>query len=143
VLELVELLNTSKDSLELEDGFVLEFKIVEKGNDLKWRQSIDDIGSNGTSTLVKSIINISMLKMVSKNIVKNSKILSHCVLDEIGTISTDYFKELKEFVNRSGFVFLNGMPIEDDMLISMYPSVYMGQSHNDYSIMAFVTKVEL
>ena len=143
VLELVELLNTSKESLELEDGFVLEFKIVEKGNDLKWRQSIDDIGSNGTSTLVKSIINISMLKMVSKNIVKNSKILSHCVLDEIGTISTDYFKELKEFVNRSGFVFLNGMPIEDDMLISMYPSVYMGQNYNNSSMMIFVSKVEL
>ena len=55
-----------------------------------------------------------MLQMVSKNIVKDRFLVSHCVLDEIGTISTDYFKELKEFVNRSGFVFLNGMPIEDD-----------------------------
>jgi hypothetical protein len=143
VMELVELLNSSKEYLELEDGFVLEFKIVEKGNNLKWRQNIDDIGSNGTSTLVKSVINISMLQMVSKNIVKDRDIVSHCVLDEIGTISTDYFKELKEFVNRSGFVFLNGMPIEDDMLISMYPTIYIGQNHNNYSKMILASKMEL
>jgi len=143
IVELVELLNVSKEYLELEDGFVLEFKIVEKGNNLKWRQNIDDIGSNGTSTLVKSIINISMLQMVSKNIVKNSQLLSHCVLDEIGTISTDYFKELKEFVNRSGFVFLNGMPIEDDMLISMYPTIYVGQNYGSYSKMILASKMEI
>ena len=143
VMDLVDLLNTSRESLELEDGFVLEFKIVEKGNNLKWRQNIDDIGSNGTSTLVKSVINISMLQMVSKNIVKESEILTHCVLDEIGTISTDYFRELKEFVNRSGFVFLNGMPIEDDMLISMYPTIYIGQNHNNYSKMILASKMEL
>jgi len=143
IMELVELLNNSKEYLELEDGFVLEFKIVEKGNNLKWRQNIDDIGSNGTSTLVKSIINISMLQMVSKNIVKERELLSHCVLDEIGTISTDYFKELKEFVNRSGFVFLNGMPIEDDMLIAMYPTIYIGQNHNNYSKMILASKMEM
>ena len=143
IVELVELLNTSKESLELEDGFVLEFKIVEKGNNLKWRQNIDDIGSNGTSTLVKSVINISMLQMVSKNIVKDREMLTHCVLDEIGTISSDYFRELKEFVNRSGFVFLNGMPIEDDMLISMYPTIYIGQNHNNYSKMVLASKMEL
>ena len=143
ILEFVELLNTSKEYLELEDGFVLEFKIVEKGNNLKWRQNIDDIGSNGTSTLVKSIINISMLQMVSKNIVKDTLLVSHCVLDEIGTISTDYFKELKEFVNRSGFVFLNGMPIEDDMLISMYPTIYVGQNYGSYSKMILASKMEI
>ena len=143
IVELVELLNTSKEYLELEDGFVLEFKIVEKGNNLKWRQNIDDIGSNGTSTLVKSVINISMLQMVSKNIVKDTQLVSHCILDEIGTISTDYFRELKEFVNRSGFVFLNGMPIEDDMLISMYPTIYVGQNHNNYSKMILASKMEI
>ncbi|MEA1955751.1 MAG: hypothetical protein U9N02_04570, partial [Campylobacterota bacterium] len=143
ILELVDLLNTSKEYLELEDGFVLEFKIIEKGNNLKWRQNIDDIGSNGTSTLVKSIINISMLQMVSKNIVKNNQITSHCILDEIGTISTDYFRELKEFVNHSGFVFLNGMPIEDDMLISMYPTIYVGQNYGNYSKMILASKMEI
>ena len=143
VMELVELLNTSKESLTLEDGFVLEFKVVEKGNNLTWRQNIDDIGSNGTSTLVKSIINIAMLQMVSKNIIKESEILAHCILDEIGTISTDYFRELKEFVNRSGFVFLNGMPIEDDMLISMYPTIYVGQNYGSYSKMVLASKLEM
>ena len=143
ISDLVDLLKTSKEYIELEDGFVLEFKVTEKGNDLKWRQTLNDIGSNGTSTLVKSIINISMLQMVSKNIVKNSEILSHCILDEIGTISTDYFKELKDFVNRSGFVFLNGMPIEDDMLISMYPTIYVGQNQGNYSRMILASKMDI
>jgi len=143
ISDLVDLLKVSKEYIELEDGFVLEFKVTEKGNDLKWRQTLNDIGSNGTSTLVKSIINISMLQMVSKNIVKNSEILSHCILDEIGTISTDYFKELKDFVNRSGFVFLNGMPIEDDMLISMYPTIYVGQNQGNYSRMILASKMDI
>jgi len=142
IVELVKLLNISKEYLELENGFVIEFKVVERGNSLAWRQTINDIGSNGTSTLVKSIINISMLKMVSKNIVKNSEIVTHCILDEIGTISTEYFKELKDFVNRSGFVFLNGMPTEDDMLISMYPNIYVGQNFGKYSKMIFASKME-
>ena len=143
ITDLVEMLKTSKEYIELEDGFVLEFKVTEKGNDLKWRQTLSDIGSNGTSTLVKSIINISMLQMVSKNIVRDNKILTHCILDEIGTISTDYFRELKDFVNRSGFVFLNGMPIEDDMLISMYPTIYVGQNQGNYSRMILASKMEI
>lgn len=143
IIELVELLNVSKEYLELEEGFVLEFRVVERGNDLKWRQTLNDIGSNGTSTLVKSIINISMLKMVSKNISKESNLVTHCILDEIGTISTEYFRELKAFVNQSGFVFLNGMPTEDDMLMSMYPNIYVGQNFGEYSKMILATRVEL
>ena len=143
ISDLAELLKSSKEFIMLEDGFVLEFKVVENGNDLKWRQTLNDIGSNGTSTLVKSIINISMLQMVSKNITKEANIVSHCILDEIGTISTDYFKELKDFVNRSGFVFLNGMPIEDDMLISMYPTIYVGQKHSNYSRMILASTLEI
>ncbi len=143
IVDLVKLLNVSKEYLELENGFVLEFKAIERGNDLKWRQTLNDIGSTGTSTLVKSIINISMLKMVSKNIVKNSEIVTHCILDEIGTISTQYFKELKDFVNDNGFVFLNGMPTEDDMLMSMYPSIYVGQNFGKYSKMILASKMEI
>ncbi len=143
ITDLVELLKSSKEYIVLEDGFVLEFKVVENGHDLKWRQTLSDIGSNGTSTLVKSIINISMLQMVSKNSIKESPLLSHCILDEIGTISTDYFKELKDFVNQSGFVFLNGMPIEDDMLISMYPTIYVGQKHANYSRMILASSMEI
>ena len=140
---LVDLLKVSKEFIELEDGFVLSFKVIEKGNDLAWKQTLNDIGSNGTSTLIKSIINISILQMVHKNIIKNNNLLTHCILDEIGIISTDYFKELKDFVNRSGFVFLNGMPTEDDMIISMYPTIYIGQNYGKYSKMILASKVEL
>jgi hypothetical protein len=142
IVDLVKLLNVSKEYLTLENGFVVEFKAIERGNDLKWRQTLDDIGSTGTSTLVKSIINIAMLKLVSANIVKDNMIVTHCVLDEVGTISTDYFKELKDFVNKSGFVFLNGMPTEDDMIIDMYPTIYIGQNFGKYSKMILASKQE-
>ena len=134
--ELVKLLESSKEFLSLEEGFLLEFKVVENGNDLGWRQTLNDIGSNGTSTLVKTIINISILQMVNKN----NQLLNHCILDEIGTISTDYFRELKEYVNNSGFLFVNGMPIEDDILISMYSTVYVGQKYKNYSRMLLASK---
>jgi len=140
IVDLVSLLIDSKEKIDLKDGFLLKFKVIEKGNDLGWRETLNDIGSNGTSTLVKSIINIAMLQMVSKGMNSDEKIVCHCILDEIGTISTDYFRELKNFVNNSGFHFVNGMPVEDDMLISMYPTVYVGEDFGSYSKMVLVSK---
>ncbi len=138
--DLVQLLDRTKERLYLEDGFLLKFKVIEKGNDLGWRETLNDTGSNGTSTLVKSIINISMLQLVNKDMNKNQNLISHCILDEIGTISTRYFKELKKFVNSSGFHFLNGMPVEDDGVISIYPTIYIGEDCGHYSKMLLATK---
>ena len=135
--KLVKKLDKSKEYLFLEDNFVLTFTVTEKGNRLKPAQSLNDIGSNGTSTLVKSIINISLLQMVNTK----SKLLNHCILDEIGTISPSYFRELKEYANKSGFLFVNGMPIEDDIVISMYPTVYIGQNYGNYSRMLLASKL--
>jgi len=135
--KLVEVLASSKEYLSLQEGFVLTFTVTEKGNKLKPAQSLNDIGSNGTSTLVKTIINISLLEMVNRN----SQILNHCILDEIGTISPSYFRELKDYANNSGFLFVNGMPTEDDILISMYPTVYIGQNHGKYSRMLLASKM--
>ena len=140
IKDLMILLNKSKEKLYLKDGFLLKFKVIEKNHDLNWRETLNDIGSNGTSTLVKSNINISMLQMVNKGMNSKNEIVSHCILDEIGTISTDYFRELKNFVNSSGFHFVNGMPVEDDMLISMYPTVYVGEDCNEYSKMELISK---
>jgi len=135
--ELVSLLSSSKEILSLQEGFVLTFTVTENGNRLNPAQTLNDIGSNGTSTLVKTIINISLLQMVNEK----SQILNHCILDEIGTISPSYFRELKDYANSSGFLFVNGMPTEDDMLISMYPTVYIGQNHGNYSKMLLATKM--
>jgi len=134
---LVLLLSSKKESLSLEEGFVLTFSVTENGNKLTPAETLNDIGSNGTSTLVKSIINISLLQMVNQK----SEILNHCILDEIGTISPSYFKELKDYANSSGFLFVNGMPTEDDILISMYPTVYLGQSYGKYSRMLLASKM--
>ena len=135
--ELVSLLSSSKEILSLQEGFVLTFTVTENGNRLNPAQTLNDIGSNGTSTLVKTIINISLLQMVNEK----SQILNHCILDEIGTISPSYFRELKDYANSSGFLFVNGMPTEDDMLISMYPTVYIGQNNGNYSKMLLATKM--
>lgn len=135
--DLVKLLSSSKEFLSLQEGFVLTFTVTENGNRLNPAQTLNDIGSNGTSTLVKTIINISLLQMVNEK----SQILNHCILDEIGTISPSYFRELKDYANSSGFLFVNGMPTEDDMLISMYPTVYIGQNYGNYSKMLLASKM--
>ncbi len=135
--ELSKLLSSSKEYLFLEEGFVLTFTVTENGNRLHPAQTLNDIGSNGTSTLVKTIINISLLQMVNEK----SRLLNHCILDEIGTISPKYFKELKDYANNSGFLFVNGMPIEDDILISMYPTVYIGQKYGNDSRMILASKM--
>jgi hypothetical protein len=135
--ELVTLLASSKEYLYLQEGFVLDFRVSENGNSLPPAQTLNDIGSNGTSTLVKAIINISILQMVNKN----SQVINHCILDEIGTISPTYFKELKDYANSSGFLFVNGMPTEDDILISMYPTIYVGQKYGKDSRMLPASKM--
>jgi acid stress-induced BolA-like protein IbaG/YrbA len=135
--DLVMLLASGREYLSLQEGFVLEFRVTENGNRLNPALTLNDIGSNGTSTLVKTIINISILQMVNNN----SKVINHCILDEIGTISPKYFRELKDYANESGFLFVNGMPTEDDILISMYPTVYVGQKYGKDSRMLLASKM--
>ncbi|MEA3289229.1 MAG: ATP-binding protein, partial [Campylobacterota bacterium] len=118
LVDLIEFENTN--SIELEDSFILEFRVVENGNDSKYVQSLDMVGSNGTDVLVKSMIYVAMLHIFKEKITKKEMMLQ-VVLDEVGILSQRYLKELIDFANKKGILFVNGAP--DEKLIGTYKRV--------------------
>lgn len=118
-------------SIELEDSFVLEFKVIENGNDSKYQTSLDMIGSNGTDVLVKSMIYIAMLHIFKSKSTKK-EIAVNVILDEIGILSQRYLKELIEFANRYSIYFINGAP--DEKLIGTYKRVSLVRNIDNISI---------
>jgi DNA repair exonuclease SbcCD ATPase subunit len=125
------------ESISLEDSFVLDFRVVENGNDSKYQASLDNIGSNGTDVLVKSMIYIAIVHIFKKKITKE-ELQIHTILDEIGILSQRYLKALIEFANRYGISFINGAP--DEKLIGTYKRVYLvqrdGQKSNALEIIS-------
>jgi hypothetical protein len=118
----LEIEDSGYETISLEDSFVLEFRVVENGNDSKYQVSLDNIGSNGTDVLVKSMIYIAMVHIFKSQITKE-QLKVHVVLDEIGILSQKYLKALIEFANKYGIIFVNGAP--DEKLIGTYKRVYL------------------
>ena len=137
--EMVKILKKLRDTIEfdaiksidLEDSFVLEFRVIENGNDSKYQISLDMIGSNGTDVLVKTMIYIAMLHIFKTKSTKKD-IPINVILDEIGILSQRYLKELIEFANRYSIYFINGAP--DEKLIGTYKRVSLVQNIHNTSI---------
>jgi len=133
--EMLRLLKNLRDTIEyeniqtltLEDSFVLEFRVIENGNDSKFQTSLDNIGSNGTDVLVKTMIYIAMLYIFKTKTTKK-ELAIHVILDEIGILSQRYLKELIEFANRYNIYFINGAP--DEKLIGTYKRVFLISNKN-------------
>ncbi len=120
----------SIESIEFKESFVLEFRVVENGNDSGFVTSLDHIGSNGTDVLIKTMIYIAMLALLKQKVTKRELSL-HVILDEIGILSQRYLKELIEFANKNGIFFVNGAP--DEKLIGTYKRVYLISNKNNKS----------
>jgi len=118
LIDIIEFENSL--TIDIEDSFILEFRVVENGNDSRYVASLDMIGSNGTDVLVKSMIYVAMLHIFKEKITKK-EIMFQVVLDEVGILSQRYLKELIEFANKKAIVFVNGAP--DEKLIGTYKQV--------------------
>jgi len=119
--KLIDLIEFEKSlQIDIEDSFILEFRVVENGNDSKYVPSLDMVGSNGTDVLVKSMIYVAMLHIFKQKITKK-ELSFQVVLDEVGILSQRYLKELIEFANKKAIVFVNGAP--DEKLIGTYKQV--------------------
>ncbi len=120
--KLIDLIDFEKNlqKIDIEDSFILEFRVVENGNDSKYVPSLDMVGSNGTDVLVKSMIYVAMLYIFKQKITKK-ELSFQVILDEVGILSQSYLKELIEFANKKGIVFVNGAP--DEKLIGTYKQV--------------------
>lgn len=130
--KLVDLIDyESISQIDIEDSFILEFRVVENGNDSKYVQSLDMVGSNGTDVLVKSMIYVAMLHIFKEKLTKK-ELSFQVVLDEVGILSQKYLKELIEFANKKAIMFVNGAP--DEKLIGTYKQVSLISKINKISV---------
>ncbi|RUM43754.1 MAG: hypothetical protein DSY46_07575 [Hydrogenimonas sp.] len=121
-----ELDRSGKSELRLDDTYTLEIRAIENGNDTGWQVSLDEVGSNGTDVMIKTIVNVSLLATAlglrhSHN--EEDATYFHCILDEIGVLHPTYLKELIAFANAKRIRFLNGAP--NQQLVSRFKRIYL------------------
>jgi len=133
---------TFQKNITVSDISTLTFDVSENQQIIKGISTLDSVGSNGTSIMIKAIIYITLLRMVSNRFVNSENIQYHCIIDEIGQISADYFTELMQYAKHLEFVFINGTAANDDDIIEAYPRIYMAtrQSANEVSLTLIDTK---
>jgi len=133
---------TFKKNITVSDISTLTFDVSENAQVTKGIATLDSVGSNGTSIMIKAIIYITLLRMVTNKFANNEHTRYHCIIDEIGQISADYFTELMKYAKHLEFVFINGTAANDDDIIEAYPRIYMGtrESSNDVELTLIDTK---
>ena len=122
----VVLSKSFKKNITVADISSLTFDVSENAQVTKGIATLDSVGSNGTSIMIKAIIYITLLRMVANKFTNSQDIKYHCIIDEIGQISADYFTELMQYARHLEFVFINGTAANDDDIIEAYPRIYMG-----------------
>ena len=68
-----EIANRKEQAISLADSFELQFRIVENENDSGWVEKLANVGSEGTDTLVKAMINIMLLNVFKDHASKKFK----------------------------------------------------------------------
>lgn len=121
--KLLEYLSTEKAQvITVADTFEVELKAVENGNSTQWIKARKQIGSEGTSVIVKTLLYVAMLDTVLSMTRKNTQANMHVLLDEIGKIDQRNMREVITFANNSGILFLNAAP--DVKIPTFYKAIY-------------------
>ncbi len=109
---LTEALNHAPElsKLPLEQSFTLKFKIEENDNSTGWTENIKAVGSEGTDTLVKAIINILLISVFKKRAGHAGDFRLHCMMDEIGRLSDENIQGILSFANERGIFIVNSSP---------------------------------
>jgi len=120
--QFVKKINESgKDSISLSDSFELKFRIEENQNDTGWVEKLSNVGSEGTDTLVKAMLNIMLLNIFKENVSKKFKDFKlHCMMDEIGKLHPKNVRGILKFANDRNILLINGSPTEFDALAFNY-----------------------
>ncbi len=123
----------TKRNITVSEMSRLTFDVGQNGQIKKGMTTLKSTGSNGTTIMVKTIIYLTLLKKSTNKFGKFKDMKLHCILDEIGQISADYFTELMNFTNELGFTFLNGTASNDDDIIMSYNIIYAGTKESNGS----------
>jgi len=106
-----------RDYVSLSDSFELKFRIEENQNDTGWQEKLTNVGSDGTDTLVKAMVNIMLLNVFKESVSKRFKDFRlHCMMDEIGKLHPTNVRGILKFANDRNILLINGSPIENDAL---------------------------
>lgn len=114
LMDLVKLLkeDPSRKILTLSDLFELQFRIVENDNDTGWVYKVSHVGSEGTDTLVKAMINIMLINVFKKKVSRtDAEFRVHCMMDEIGKLHPENIKGILDFANQRNILLINSSPI--------------------------------
>lgn len=103
--------NPQRQYLTLSDLFQLQFRIVENDNDTGWADKLSHVGSEGTDTLVKAMINIMLINVFKEKVShKFGDFRIHCMMDEIGKLHPQNVKGILDFANARNILLINSSP---------------------------------
>jgi hypothetical protein len=106
-----------RDFVSLSDSFELKFRIEENQNNTGWVEKLTNVGSEGTDTLVKAMLNIMLLNVFKESVSKRFKDFRlHCMMDEIGKLHPTNVRGILKFAKDRNILLINGSPIENDAL---------------------------
>ena len=103
--------NPSRQYLSLSDLFQLQFRIIENDNDTGWADKLSHVGSEGTDTLVKAMINIMLINVFKEKVSRKfGDFYIHCMMDEIGKLHPQNVKGILDFANARNILLINSSP---------------------------------
>lgn len=103
--------NPQRQLLTLSDLFLLQFRIVENDNDTGWVDKLSHVGSEGTDTLVKEMINIMLINVFKGKVSRKfGDFRIHCMMDEIGKLHPQNVKGILDFANARNILLINSSP---------------------------------
>ncbi len=103
--------NPQRQYLTLSDLFQLQFRIVENDNDTGWADKLSHVGSEGTDTLVKAMINIMLINVFKTKVSRRfGDFRIHCMMDEIGKLHPQNVKGILDFANARNILLINSSP---------------------------------
>lgn len=103
--------NPSRQYLTLSDLFQLQFRIIENDNDTGWADKLSHVGSEGTDTLVKAMVNIMLINVFKEKVSRKfGDFFIHCMMDEIGKLHPQNVKGILDFANARNILLINSSP---------------------------------
>ena len=136
------LVGESRTRLTLSDTFQLQFRITENDNDTGWVEKISSVGSEGTDTLVKAMVNIMLINVFKERVSgRFTDFRIHCVMDEIGKLHPRNIKGILDFAGARNIFLVNGSPVPYN--VADYKHTYLlSKDGNNTVIRALLSRKE-
>lgn len=144
ILEFMKTLNENSDRqlLTLSDLFQLEFRVKENDNDTDWTSKLSHVGSEGTDTLVKAMVNIMLINVFKEKVSKKfGDFKIHCMMDEIGKLHPQNVKGILQFANSRNILLINSSPTTYNVSDYKYTYLLDKDSKSNTVVHSLISKI--